>query len=243
MRIDRLLCELNIGSRSQVKEFLKKGQVTVNGVVIKKADEKVDEQTARIGFMGAEYRYRPLVYYMMNKPGGVVSATRDEKERTVLDLFKEQYERENREGLFGIPVNDIFPAGRLDKDTVGLLLLTNDGELSHRLLSPAGHIPKKYLVRTDAVITEEVCSLLEEGVDIGEKKKTLPAKVEKTEDCECFITITEGKFHQIKRMFQAAGLQVVYLKRISMGSLLLDEKLPEGCCRELTQKEIDGLYA
>lgn len=241
MRIDRLLCELNIGTRSQVKELLKKGQVTVNDIVINKPDTKVNEQTDIIVCNGKRYCYKPFVYYMLNKPAGVITATSDTQERTVLDLFKEQYQRMNQGELSGIPMKDIFPVGRLDKDTVGLLVLTNDGEMAHRLLSPANHVPKKYYVETNQPLTEQGRTSLEEGVAIGKNEMTKPALVEVLEDKKYYITITEGKFHQIKRMFEAVGLYVTYLKRVSMGKLQLDETLSEGQIRELRVEEVVDL--
>lgn len=246
MRIDRLLCEMNIGTRSQVKEFLKKGLVTVNGITVTKADTKVDEKTDRIICQGKEYFYRPFVYYMMNKPAGVISATTDIRERTVWDLFCERISEANEGDLTGIPVKDIFPVGRLDKDTAGLLLLTNDGETAHRLLAPSSHVPKKYFVKTDYPLDIDAFAQLQNGVDIGEKNLTRPALLEYSdrntpENPEYYLTITEGKFHQVKRMFQAVGREVIYLKRVSMGSLELDKTLPEGQVRELTQEEVDAL--
>ncbi len=241
MRMDRLLCEMNIGTRSKVKELIKKGQVRVNGEVICKPEQHVDEACARVTCMGKEYVYRPYVYYMMNKPAGVITATVDARERTVLDLLKEQLKMYSDEEAAGVPLKDIFPVGRLDKDTVGLLLLTNDGALAHNLLSPAKHIAKQYLVRTDLPVTKEQVRRLEEGVLIGEDERTRPAQVTLKDKKECYITITEGKFHQIKRMFRAVGNTVVYLKRMSMGSLALDEALAEGQIRELTPKEVTDL--
>lgn len=246
MRIDRLLCEMNIGTRSQVKELLKKGQVTVNGTIVTKADTKVNEKTDQIICQGREYRYQPFVYYMMNKPAGIITATTDPRERTVLDLFCERMSEANGGSLTGIPVKDIFPVGRLDKDTVGLLLLTNDGETTHRLLAPGSHIPKKYFVKTDRPLDTGTIAQLQNGVDIGEKRLTRPALLEyhdknAPQKSEYYLTITEGKFHQVKRMFQAVGREVIYLKRISMGSLELDKTLLEGQVRELTQEEVDAL--
>lgn len=238
MRIDRLLCELNIGTRSEVKQLLKKGLIFVNGTKVQKPETQVEEQKDVISYKGVEYTYRPFVYFMMNKPAGVVSATKDSCERTVLDVLTEALKENLDSSLSGIPVKDIFPVGRLDKDTVGLLLLTNDGELSHNLLSPKKHVEKCYYVETDLTITEEDTDCLKKGVDIGNGQRTKEAKVEILDKNKCRITITEGKFHQIKRMFHAAGLKVMYLKRISMGSLTLDEGLPEGGVRELTQEEV-----
>lgn len=241
MRIDRLLCEMNIGTRSQVKELLRKGQVCVNGEMILKPEFHVDEAHAKITCRGKAYAYRAYVYYMMNKPSGVITATVDQRERTVLDVLKEQLFLCFGEEGAGVPLKDIFPVGRLDKDTVGLLLLTNDGELAHNLLSPVKHVAKQYYVRTDLPLTKEHVRRLEEGVLIGESERTRPAKVVPQGEKECRITITEGKYHQIKRMFQAVGNKVVYLKRLSMGSLVLDETLAEGQIRELTSKEVTDL--
>lgn len=228
---------MNIGTRSQVKDLLKKGLVTVNDRIVKKGDVKVDEKKDRIVCQGKEYTYRAFFYYMMNKPAGVVTATKDEKAPTVLDLFCAQM-KQTAGGLEGIPVKDIFPVGRLDKDTEGLLLLTNDGALAHRLLSPGRHVPKTYHVKTDLPLGEKEAKLLEEGVEIGEKEPTRPAVLERNGEREFFLTITEGKFHQVKRMFGAVGLKVLYLKRVSMGSLLLDQNLPPGQVRELSKEEV-----
>ena len=234
---------MNIGTRSQAKELLKKGLVCVDGQVVKKADTQVDESRVIITCKGKEYTYRPFVYYMLNKPAGVITATKDDNDITVMDLFKQAYQKTHDGDLSGVPFQDIFPVGRLDKDTVGLLLLTNDGELSHNLLSPKKHVDKMYLVHLNGPLTREAAERLEQGVTIGEGEVTAPAVVESdlADDCRCCITITEGKFHQVKRMFQAVGLTVVYLKRLSMGSLILDGNLPEGEIRELTGEEIAGL--
>ena len=175
---------------------------------------------------------------MMNKPAGVVSATEDSLSKTVLDVFAENLKEIYGNDLSGIPIRDIFPVGRLDKDTVGLLLLTNDGELSHNLLSPKKHVEKRYYVETDLPISRDAADCLRKGVAISKQEFTREAKVELLSDKICIIGITEGKFHQVKRMFQAVGLKVLYLKRISMGTLILDETLPEGKVRELTQEEV-----
>ena len=176
---------------------------------------------------------------MMNKPSGVITATRDETDRTVLDVLRAELSKCG--SLTGIPLKDISPVGRLDKDTVGLLLLTNNGELSHNLLSPKNHVPKKYFVKTDGPISDEMVQALENGIMIGQKEKTLPAVIEDRNENQCMITIMEGKYHQIKRMFHAVGRNVIYLKRLSMGTLVLDQGLSEGQVRELTKEEVDAL--
>lgn len=229
IRLDKFLCEMEIGTRSQVKDMIKKGVVSVDGEIVKKADFKFDETAAKVCVKEKELSYQKFFYYMLNKPAGVVSATTDNHDRTVLDLLKDAWGK------------DLFPVGRLDKDTEGLLLITNDGELSHNLLSPKKHVDKIYLVETSVAVTAEMIEQLENGVDIGEEKLTLPAKVKQLEDKKIELTIREGKFHQVKRMLKAVGNEVVYLKRLSMGSLILDERLKLGEYRNLTEKEVDGL--
>lgn len=229
IRLDKFLCEMEMGTRSQVKEMIKKGQVSVNNEVIKKADYKFDENSAKVCVKEKEISYQKFYYYMLNKPAGVVSATTDNHDKTVLDLLKDALGK------------DLFPVGRLDKDTEGLLLITNDGVLSHNLLSPKKHVDKTYLVKTAETVTLDMIHALEQGVDIGEEKITLPAKVKLLEEKEIELTIMEGKFHQVKRMLKAVGNEVVYLKRLSMGSLILDEALKLGEYRILTEKEVDDL--
>ena len=212
-----------------MKDYLKKGLVTVNGQVIKAADYKVAEHTDNITFGGKELSFKPFHYYMLNKPSGVVSATEDNTAETVLELLPPTL----RKG--------IFPVGRLDKDTEGLLLLTDDGGLSHALLSPKKHVDKTYLVDLEAPLSPTDILALEEGVDIGEKKKTLPAMVEPLSDKQILLTIREGKFHQVKRMLHAVGNGVRSLKRISFGGISLDNQLASGAYRELTPEEIQLL--
>ena len=229
IRLDKFLCEMEIGTRSQVKEIVKKGMVSVDGEVIKKADYKFDETAAKVLVNGKEFSYQKFYYYMLNKPQGVVSATTDNRDKTVLDLLKDAAGKE------------LFPVGRLDKDTEGLLLITNDGELGHNLLSPKKHVDKTYLVETKEMVTSQMVQMLEHGVDIGEEKLTLPAKVKLLEDKKIELTITEGKFHQVKRMLKAVENEVAYLKRLSMGSLVLDENLELGEYRCLTEEEVSKL--
>ena len=225
IRLDKFLCEAGAGSRSEVKLLIKKGRVTINGAVAKAPETKVDEKNDQVALDAQPLSYEKFVYYTLHKPAGVVTATRDNHEKTVMELLKDA------------PGKDLFPAGRLDKDTEGLLLITNDGALSHRLLSPAKHVDKTYLVRTKAPVTDEMRRRLEEGVDIGDEKPTLPAKTELTEDGGLLLTVTEGRFHQVKRMLSAVGNEVVYLKRLSMGPLVLDGALSKGEYRALTPEE------
>lgn len=229
MRLDRYLCELNIGSRSQVKEFVRKGLVSVNDQVIRSADQKIEEQKDQVAFQGNILTYQKYVYYMLNKPLGVVSATQDNTAGTVVELLASEGRK------------DLFPMGRLDKDTEGLLILTNDGELAHRLLSPKRHVDKTYQVTVSHALSEEDFRRLEQGVDIGEEGLTLPAKVEGVSENVFYLTIQEGKYHQVKRMLQAVGNQVTALKRIRFGGIDLDERLTPGAYRPLTLQEEERL--
>lgn len=232
MRLDKFLCETGFGTRSQVKALLKKGLVTVNGETVKKPEEKIDEKADTVVCSGQRAAYAAFTYVMLHKPAGVVSATEDRREKTVLDLLPKEEGKE------------LFPVGRLDKDTEGLLLLTDDGELCHRLLSPKKHVDKTYYAKIDGEVTKIHAAHFLEGLDIGEKKPTLPARLEILkcgEQSEVRVTIHEGKFHQIKRMFEAIGCRVVYLKRLSMGTLVLDESLRPGAYRYLTEDEVKKL--
>ena len=233
MRLDKYLCETGFGTRSQVKDLLKKGQVMVNGEVVKKPELKINETTDQILCQGKKASYQKNIYLMLHKPAGVVSATEDSREKTVLDLVRPEDRK-----------NGLFPVGRLDKDTEGLLLLTDDGELAHRLLSPKKHVDKTYYAKIDGQITEEYVKQFREGLDIGDEKKTLPAVLTillSGPVSEIEVTVHEGRFHQIKRMFEAVGCKVTYLKRLSMGSLVLDETLQLGEYRPLTEAELEGL--
>ena len=230
MRLDKYLCELHIGSRSQVKTFIKQKLVTVNGVPASKPEEKIDENKDIVTFRGEVLSYRKYIYFMLNKPPGVVSATRDNTAQTVIDLID-------------IPgKEELFPVGRLDKDTEGLLLLTNDGELAHNLLSPRKHVDKTYLVTIAHALAAEDIIRLEQGVDIGDEKLTAPATVQQLDNTHILLTIHEGRFHQVKRMLQAVDNEVTALKRISFGALTLDEGLAHGESRELTEQEIAKLH-
>lgn len=230
MRLDKYLCELNIGTRSQVKNYVRQGLVTVNGVTVKSPEQKVDENTDVVTCRGETLSFQKFVYYMLNKPRGVVSATRDNTADTVIDLIRSDRKK------------DLFPVGRLDKDTEGLLLITNDGELAHRLLSPRKHVDKTYLVGILKPLSEEEAQALEQGVDIGEEKLTAPAKVTILSGTQITLTIHEGQFHQVKRMLKAVGNEVLTLKRIRFGKLSLDDSLALGESRLLTDEEVKLLH-
>ena len=231
IRLDKFLADMGLGTRSEVKKEIKKGFVQVNGVTLKNPEYKIDTEKDRVTAKGRQVSYAELEYYMLNKPAGVVSATEDKREKTVVDLITEKRRK------------DLFPVGRLDKDTEGLLLITNDGALAHELLSPRKHVDKTYFVKVKEPVSPEHVKLLETGVDIGEERLTLPGKISRMapERTSLYFTIREGKFHQIKRMFQAVDNQVLYLKRISMGTLELDENLEPGAYRPLTREEIERL--
>ncbi|MGN0466140.1 MAG: pseudouridine synthase [Lachnospiraceae bacterium] len=233
IRLDKYLADMNLGTRAQVKESIKKGKVQINGQVQKKPEIKVNIYQDEIMVDGKQVKYISYEYYMLHKPKGVVSATQDKRDKTVIDL------------IFGKNRKDLFPVGRLDKDTEGLLLITNDGELAHQLLSPKKHVEKTYFAKIQGAVTEEDIKKFKEGIDIGEEKPTLPAKLSVLKmgaisDIE--VTIVEGKFHQVKRMFAAIGKPVLYLKRLSMGSLVLDESLKKGEYRPLTEQEKKKLF-
>ncbi len=231
MRLDKFLCEMGVGTRSEVKNYLKKGQVTVNGEIAKKPEVKIDEEHDQICFQGKLLFYEAVQYFLLNKPAGCVTATRDNLSETVMSFLPE-----NRR-------DDLFPVGRLDKDTEGMLLITNDGQLAHELLSPKKHVDKTYFAVIDGKVKEEHIKLFLEGVDIGDEDLTMPAKLNilKSGDVsEIELTIQEGRFHQVKRMFEAIGTKVTYLKRISMGPLSLGTLQP-GEVRKLTEEELEKL--
>ncbi|CAH2212140.1 pseudouridine synthase [Tepidibacter aestuarii] len=233
MRIDKVLSNIGYGSRTEINISCKRGLVVVNGEVVKKNSTQVDPENDEILFNGEKINYREFIYLIMNKPAGCISATTDKWDQTVIDLL-------DREQI----AFDPFPVGRLDKDTEGLLVITNDGKLSHRLLSPKKHVPKTYYAKIDGVVTNEDIEAFKEGVVLDDGYKTLPGELEilKSDDIsEINLTIHEGKFHQVKRMFESVGKKVVYLKRIQMGKLKLDESLELGEFRELTKEELELL--
>ena len=233
LRLDKYLADMQIGTRTEVKQMIKKGQILVDGKKALKPEMKLDPDQAEVCVNGEKIGYVEYEYWMLHKPAGVVSATEDKRDQTVIDLLKESKRK------------DLFPVGRLDKDTEGLLFITNDGELAHGLLSPKKHVDKTYYARIDGVVTKEDMEAFSKGLDIGEKNLTMPARLEilstKENESEIKVTIQEGKFHQVKRMFEAVGKRVVYLKRLSMGSLRLDENLAAGEARLLTKEEVEAL--
>lgn len=229
MRLDKFLRDCRLGTRSQVKKDIKAGLVTVNDVKVLKPEQHIDVHTDCIFYKGQQCAYEEFVYYMLHKPSGVVTATEDMHEQTVIDLM-------SQEGR-----GDLFPVGRLDKDTEGLLLITNDGPLAHDLTSPAKHVEKEYECHLAYLFDDRQKAQLEQGVDIGEKAMTKPAVVHILDEKKITLTITEGKFHQVKRMLHAVGNEVVYLKRLRMGTLELDETLPKGSYRRLTEEETENL--
>ena len=233
-RLDKVLSNLGYGSRKEIKQAIRKGLIEVNGELVKDNGMQVDPEADKIVVNGEEIFYRQYIYLMMNKPDGVVSATVDNRDETVIDLLEVEHQ-----------VFNPFPVGRLDKDTVGLLLLTNDGELNHRLISPKWKVDKIYYAKIDKKVTEEDIKKFENGITLDDGYVCKEAKLEileATEDgSEVMITIQEGKYHQVKRMFEAVGKTVVYLKRVEFGTLKLDEDLEEGEYRELTEEEINIL--
>lgn len=261
LRLDKYLADMQVGSRTEVKQMIKKGQVTVDGIKVHRPEQKIEIEKAEVAVGGQTVGYVTKEYWMLHKPAGVISATEDLDCQTVLELLP----RSGRK--------DLFPVGRLDKDTEGLLLITNDGELAHRLLSPRKHVDKTYYARIEGIVTTEDVEAFARGLDIGEEKETMPARLEilaihpkekaSGEDqkdgretdsradreadrdsagmSEIRVTIQEGKFHQVKRMFAAVGKKVLFLKRLSMGTLVLDEKLQPGEARRLTGEELEGL--
>lgn len=232
IRLDKYLAEMGAGTRSEVKKYIRQGSVTVDGVTVKKPEEKVNELTQKVCVNGKKIGYEKFEYYMLNKPKGVVSATTDPKDQTVVELIESRKRK------------DLFPVGRLDKDTEGLLLITNDGELAHRLLAPKKHVDKVYYAKIDGKVTEETVAKFREGLDIGSGEFAKPSSLTIVNSdliSEIELTIQEGKFHQVKRMFHAVGMEVLELKRLSMGSLVLDPELKPGEYRRLKEEEVEKL--
>ena len=232
-RLDKLLSSTGRWSRSEVRHLVREGRVLADGRIAASPEEKYDPQTVALTVDGEEVRLRRFVYVMLHKPAGVLSATEDGKGKTVLDLLPEEYRRRG-----------LFPVGRLDKDTEGLLLLTDDGTLAHALLSPKRHVDKVYYTRVAGALTEDDRAAFAAGMTLGDGLSCLPAGLEILSagaESEALVTLREGKFHQIKRMLASRGKPVLYLKRLSMGPLRLDESLAPGAWRELTEAEEKSL--
>ena len=230
-RLDKIISNLGYGSRKEIKALVKKGLVKVDGEIVKDNGLLIDPEKSVININGEDLFYREYIYLMMNKPDGVISATYDNREETVIDLLEVEHQ-----------VFNPFPVGRLDKDTVGLLLLTNDGELNHRLISPKWHVDKVYYAKIDKAVDEKDVEAFKNGITLDDGYKCKEGKLEiissSDEGSEVMVTIQEGKYHQVKRMFEALGKTVVYLKRTEFGGLPLDQDLEEGEYRELTEDEL-----
>lgn len=224
-RIDKILVSQGIGSRREVQKRIKSGEVTVNGEIIRKPEFKANAENDKIAVLGKVLNYSEHIYIMMNKPAGVVSASQDNHDKTVIDILPDEYKRKG-----------LFPAGRLDKDTEGLLIITDDGDFAHRMLSPKKHVDKQYIAQLDGEITEKTIQNFKQGIIFADGTKCLPAKLEiyNNDKKTGLVTICEGKFHQVKKMFVSCGLNVVHLQRISIGGLYLDGNLPIGGCKLLT---------
>lgn len=230
MRLDKFLGNHGFGTRKEVKLLVKRGAVKVNDVVVKKSDIKIVPENDTVTVYDEVVMYEPFVYIMLNKPAGYISSTKDYKDETVLELIE------------GFEHYDLHPVGRLDKDTEGLLILTNDGQFSHDVLSPRKHVNKTYFARVDGYVTDDTVELFKAGITLDDGYKAMPAELQiisAGEISEIELVIQEGKFHQVKRMFKAVDMTVIYLKRIKMGGLLLDESLTPGAYRKLTLEEIN----
>lgn len=232
IRLDKYLSDMGIGTRAEVKKYIRQGRVKLDDQVIKTPEIKLDEKIQHVFFDGQAVTYEEYEYYMLHKPAGVVSATTDVKDKTVIDLITDSKRK------------DLFPVGRLDKDTEGLLLITNDGDMAHRLLAPKKHVDKVYYAKVAGIVTQEDVEIFKKGMEIGKGEVAKPSILKiiySGEVSEIELTIQEGKFHQVKRMFHSVGKEVLYLKRISMGSLKLDSTLPKGAYRMLTREEVEQL--
>lgn len=235
IRIDKFLSQMQVATRSESKKLIKMKRITKNGALVTDGGEKCDPKKDCICLDGHPIAYQEYHYLMLHKPAGCVTATEDRRDKTVMDYLPDNLRR------------GLSPVGRLDKDTEGLLLITDDGALNHSLLAPGRHVPKTYYARIHGIVTESDITAFKNGLDIGEKKMTAPAALkilhiaENEQTSEILVTITEGKFHQVKRMFEALGCRVMFLKRLSMGSLKLDPELKPGEYRPLTEEELELL--
>ena len=230
-RLDKVLAGTGRWSRREVKLLVRQGLVRLNGAAAGSAEEKCDPETAVITVSGETVVLRRFTYVLLHKPGGVLTATEDRRQETVMELLPQELRRVG-----------LAPVGRLDKDTEGLLLLTNDGELTHRLLSPKYHVDKRYFARVDGHLMAAHAEAFAKGMTLGDGLKCLPARLEILPDSGCIVTVREGKFHQVKRMLASCGAPVVYLKRLSMGPLVLGDELGRGEHRMLREEEVAALY-
>ena len=231
MRIDKFLSNMGVASRTESSKAARQGGILLNGAVVKKADVHIDPEKDVVTYLGRKIEYRKYTYILMNKPDGVVSATEDGRDKTVIDLLPEELQKLN-----------LFPCGRLDKHTLGLVMLTDDGDLAHRLLSPKHHVKKKYYFESKFPLTEDEISYLEKGATLEDGYVTKPSEIELFENKKSgHITLVEGKYHQIKRMLESVNNKITYLERITFGPLVLDENLERGEWRFLTENEIKGL--
>lgn len=229
LRIDKFISVAAAVSRTDAKQLLKSGAVTINGITVKKADTKVSEQDA-VFCGGKQLVYKRFVYLILNKPKGVLSASTDKRVKTVVDLVPDEFKH-----------YELFPVGRLDKDTTGLLLITNDGDFAHKIISPKSGTDKRYFAQLDGSVTDEHISRFNEGITLADGTECLPAKLERAGDTSAYVTVQEGKYHQIKRMFGVVGLGVNELERLSIGGLKLPSDLERGECRELKTEEFEIL--
>lgn len=230
-RIDKILSSQNIGSRSEVKIMIRKGRISADGITVKVPEQKFDPEKTVFAVDNQIITFKKNIYIMMNKPAGVLSASNDKYAKTVIDLLPEQFKR-----------NGLFPAGRLDKDTEGLIIITDDGELAHKMLAPKSHVFKLYEVVSDKEITEEDVQTFKNGITYG-NNVFLPANMKLTGKNTALVEICEGKFHQVKKMFNAIGANVVHLKRLRIGGVFLDNSLKSGESRELTDKELNDILS
>ena len=231
-RLDKYLASRGTGSRREVQQLIKSGAVTVDGAVCKKPETKLSD-AAEVLVRGQAVGER-FVYLMLNKPAGVVSATEDKRDKTVIDILPDEWKNRG-----------LFPAGRLDKDTEGLLILTNDGDFAHRMLSPKKHVEKQYIAHLDGAVTEEMAARFRDGIVFADGTRCMPARLRVADGgdkCVAVVGICEGKFHQVKKMFAICGRKVVHLQRISVGNLYLDSNLPIGSCKSLTNLEISQIF-
>lgn len=231
MRLDKCLCDLGLGTRSEIRDWIRGGRVSVDGRVLRRPEEKLDPETAELELDGKSLRYRSRRYFMMDKPEGVITATEDAAQKTVLDLLPPELRRLG-----------LFPVGRLDKDTSGLLLLTNDGDFSHRVTSPKGGVWKRYLAELDGDPDESDAAAFREGLLLGDGTRCLPAGLERLGAGRCIVTVQEGKYHQVKRMLASRGKPVLKLRRLSVGGLELDESLGPGGVRELEADDLCTVF-